>query len=623
VTAPGRGTQPERALQGTQPLPVVPRRFRSLASRLVALGLGQMILLAVTAVVVFIAEGPHEPADPEDKLPPAVVTRLEILVDNPVALSAELERLHRQRVEVSLYDEARLLIASNVDPPLAIPPRPPRRRPPGPPGADNRPPSGDDRPASADRRPLDGADRSPSRADNRPPSGDDRPPSADHRPPDGADRPPSSADHRPPSGDDRPASADDRPASADRRPLDGADRPLSRADNRPPSGDDRPLSADRRPPDGADRPPPPDGDRPPGDRPPGGPPGADDRGANGTIPSGRVLSARNRLVMAFHPHGQRGMLVARGVHGEPPGLTGPLLLLGGGFVILVIGALITARWIVRPIERLSRTARALGSGDLQARSRLDRADEIGELGHRFDEMAERISSLLITEKELLANVAHELRTPLTRIGVALDLANEGDSEAARASLVEIAVDVSELETIVDDILTAMRFELAPGKVPAQLPLRRAVVPAREIAVAAADRLRARHPERPLEVALDSGDAAIHVDPVLFRRVIDNLLENAHKYTPDTRSPITLAVARDGDAVVFDVRDRGIGISGEDLPRVFTAFFRSDRSRSRETGGVGLGLTLARRIVEAHGGAIDVASTINVGTEMRVTVPVTA
>ncbi|HET9626405.1 MAG TPA: HAMP domain-containing sensor histidine kinase, partial [Kofleriaceae bacterium] len=344
----------------------------------------------------------------------------------------------------------------------------------------------------------------------------------------------------------------------------------------------------------------------------------------------RWRAARHRLILPLHVHGRRGTLVARGVHGAPPGLTGPLLVLVGGVLILVIGALITARWIVRPIERLSRTARALGSGDLAARSRLDRNDEIGELGHRFDEMAERITGLLVTEKELLANVAHELRTPLTRIGVALDLANEGDAEAARASIVEIAVDVSELETIVDDILTAMRFEIAPGKGPAQLPLRRALVPAAEIAIAAAERLRARHPRRPLEVEVADDLPTIHVDPVLFRRVIDNLLENAHKYTPDGDSPIVLKVGHErlgsasphGD-ICFEIRDQGVGISAEDLPRIFTAFFRGERSRSRETGGVGLGLTLARRIVEAHAGAIDVSSTVNVGTAVRVTVPVVA
>jgi two-component system, OmpR family, sensor kinase len=501
--------------------PAPPRRFRSLASRLVALGVLQLVLLAVTAIVVFIAEGPHEQADPEDRLTPAAVARLESLVDSPSALSDALEVLRTERVEISLYDENHQLIASNVDPPLAIP-RPGRKfrksdgRPPGPP-PDDRSPPGDDRKPAPDEK---------------------SPPSDDRRPP---------GEHR------------------------------SRADERR-----------------------------------GGPPDGS--------PRGRGFSGRYRLIRPFHAHGARGVLVARGVHGEPPGLTGPLLVLFGGFAILVIGALITARWIVRPIERLSRTARALGSGDLQARSRLDRADEIGELGHRFDEMADRIAGLLVTEKELLANVAHELRTPLTRIGVALDLANEGDGEAARASLAEIAVDVSELETIVDDILTAMRFEIAPGKGPAQLPLRRASVPAGEIVVAAADRLRAGRSTRPLEVTADDDLPAIHVDPVLFRRVIDNLLENAHKYTPDPDAAIELAAWHAGSDVVFEVRDRGIGISPEDLPRIFTAFFRGERSRSRETGGVGLGLTLATRIVEAHGGTIEATSTVNVGTTVRVTIP---
>jgi signal transduction histidine kinase len=325
------------------------------------------------------------------------------------------------------------------------------------------------------------------------------------------------------------------------------------------------------------------------------------------------------MVAPYHPHGIHGFAVARGTRGGPPGITGPILVLVCGFVILVGGAFLVARWIVRPIEHLTRTARALGGGNLGARSELDRKDEIGELGRRVDEMAERIQGLLVTEKELLANVAHELRTPLTRIGVALDLASEGDGAAARASLAEIAVDVSELETIVDDILTAMRFEIV-GSTGAKLPLRRAIVPPSEIAAAAADRLRGRHPDRRLEVEVADGLPTIDVDPMLFRRVIDNLIQNAHKYSPDHETPIVLAVRGADTNVVFEVRDKGIGISSEDLPRVFTAFFRGDRSRSRETGGVGLGLTLAKRIVEAHGGTIDVASDVGKGTTVRVTIP---
>src|SRR6202000_3073687 len=121
--------------------------------------------------------------------------------------------------------------------------------------------------------------------------------------------------------------------------------------------------------------------------------------------------------------------------------------------------------------QLSRMATSLGKGDLSARSELTRSDEVGDVARAFDEMAERIQKLLQTEKELLANVAHELRTPLARIRVALEIASEGDAETARLSLSEIAVDLAELESLVDDVLTAARFELTEStSTGASLPL---------------------------------------------------------------------------------------------------------------------------------------------------------
>lgn len=449
-----------------------PRRFRSLSSRLALIGVAQMALITLTSFIVFIAEGPRKQGDPDQVLDTATVHRLEALFDDKTKLNAALDDIHDQRVAVSIYDDQRNLLATNVDPPLTAPP--PHREPPH--------------------------------------EGERREPPRDWRP------------HWP----------------------------------------------------------------------------------------------RN-FFMPFHPNDAHDLIVAAGIKPGPAGLLGPLLTLVLGFGIMIGGAIIVARWIVRPIERLTRTARTLGAGDLSARTRLDRSDEIGELGTRVDEMAERIQGLLYTEKELLANVAHELRTPLARIGVALDIANEGDVEAARGSLAEIAVDVSELETIVDDILTAMRFEIV-GSTGAKLPLRRGVVPPREIATAASDRLHARHPNRALNVKVASDLPEIDVDPMLFRRVIDNLIQNAHKYTPDHEKPIELELQPAGGGVAFEVRDHGIGISQDDLPRVFTAFFRGDRSRSRETGGVGLGLTLAKRIVEAHGGTIDVASEYGKGTSVRVWLP---
>ncbi len=280
------------------------------------------------------------------------------------------------------------------------------------------------------------------------------------------------------------------------------------------------------------------------------------------------------------PHGWAG-----GPPGPPPhhliepGLYPPLLTFLCGLVIVGLGAWLTAAWFRR---------------------------------------------LLLSEKELLANVSHELRTPLARIRVALDLAAEGDAETARVSLSEIATDLAELELLVDDVLTATRFELAAGGAAGVFDLRREQVEARSVVQQAAARFRGAHPARVLEVGADRGPAGIQprveIDPMLFRRVLDNLLENAHKYSPDPAAPIALDTHTESQSAIFEVKDRGVGIPADDLPHVFSPFFRGERSRDRRSGGVGLGLTLARRIVEAHAGRISIESRPGGGTTARVALP---
>ena len=322
-------------------------------------------------------------------------------------------------------------------------------------------------------------------------------------------------------------------------------------------------------------------------------------------------------------NGKECLLIARFEHQRPGPL--PLILTGlSGFVVLGVGAFLTARWIARPLTRLSRMAISLGQGDLRARSELTRNDEVGEVARAFDEMAERIQRLLQTEKELLANVAHELRTPLSRIRVALEIAGEGDAEAVRASLGEIAVDLAELEALINDVLTAARFELADGVAKGSgFALHLQELAPRAIGERSAELFRNRHPTRPFSSTFVDGEGVFDVDPMLLRRVIDNLLENAHKYSPEPDSEISLSVSEEAGRACFAVRDRGLGIPAEDLPRVFTAFFRGERSRSRGSGGVGLGLTLAKRIVEAHGGSIEVESQPGSGSTFRAFLPVHA
>lgn len=312
------------------------------------------------------------------------------------------------------------------------------------------------------------------------------------------------------------------------------------------------------------------------------------------------------------------LVMTGGLH--PVSFTRPTAFLAAVLLALAIGSIPFARGIAAPLERLTAAARALGSGDLSARSGIDRGDEVGELSRAFDEMAERLERLVRSEKELLANVSHELRTPLARLRVAVDLAAEGDLDRARRYLGEMTADLTELTRLVEDILTAARLDLAAGRsASAELPLRREPVDSADLLGRAADRFRAAHADRPLDLAIEEPLPALDGDPALLRRVLENLLDNAHKYS-EPGAPVALSARADGGAILVEVRDRGIGIDAADLPRLFTPFFRTDRSRARGTGGVGLGLALARRIVEAHGGRIGAESVPGKGTLVRFTVP---
>jgi signal transduction histidine kinase len=305
----------------------------------------------------------------------------------------------------------------------------------------------------------------------------------------------------------------------------------------------------------------------------------------------------------------------------PPPLEPLLVFLVSGFLIVGVGSFLTARWVLSPIKTLSLTANALGSGDLRARAKLSREDEFGELGRAFDEMAERLQHLVLAERELLASISHELRTPLARLSVALDLAEEAGGNAGQAPLHEMHQDIAEIESLIDDILTTVRLDLELGRAPSSgfsLHLER-VTPA-ELCERAAERFAARHPDRPLVTDFGEKLPTLSVDPALFRRVLDNLLENADKYTTVARVPIALRAHARDECIVFEVADRGIGIAPEDVPRVFTPFFRGERSRSRSGGGVGLGLTLAKRIVDAHDGIIEIDSAVGRGTTVCVSLP---
>ncbi|MBK6849604.1 MAG: HAMP domain-containing histidine kinase [Proteobacteria bacterium] len=314
-------------------------------------------------------------------------------------------------------------------------------------------------------------------------------------------------------------------------------------------------------------------------------------------------------------------------HDDP--LVHLLLWLPVVLLVLAVGSIPLLRAILAPLERVTRAARAVAAGDLTARAELSRADELGELARSFDRMVARVEQLLRHEKELLANVSHELRTPLARLRVALELAEIDAAAATPDRLRAMGTDLAELEQLVDDLLTSARLELAQegGGLPPLRPERLGVA---ALVDGAAQRCRARHPAEPISVVLDErvAQSVVVGDAVLLRRVLDNLLANALEHGGAGRG-LTLGAqgvaggARSDAMLELSVRDYGRGIAVADLPHVFEPFFRGDRSRSRHSGGVGLGLSLCRRIVLAHHGTITAECPPEGGTLVRVTLPATA
>ena len=299
---------------------------------------------------------------------------------------------------------------------------------------------------------------------------------------------------------------------------------------------------------------------------------------------------------------------------QSPGFPWIFFLPLGAGVLLVVGAatLWFSRRLVRPLDQLADAARRFGSGDTGARAALHRDDELGDVGRAFDDMASRTAALISSQRQLMGDVSHELRTPLARIRVALELAAE-DPVAAKDVLADVGCDLDEIDQLIEDILTTARLDSE------RAPISRQATPLAEVAERSAARFAARHPGRALEKDIEKPERTIECDPVLLRRALDNLLDNAAKYSaPD--APVKLTVHPDGSALAFEIVDRGIGMTAEELERAGTPFWRADGSRARKTGGVGLGLALARRIARAHGGDVVLASRPGAGTTARLEIP---
>jgi two-component system, OmpR family, sensor kinase len=296
----------------------------------------------------------------------------------------------------------------------------------------------------------------------------------------------------------------------------------------------------------------------------------------------------------------------------------PALAAAGAAAIFVAGAWLAGR-LLRPVARLTETAAAIARGrSFGRRVPVDRRrDELGEMAATFNDMLDRLEEAYRAQQRFVADASHELRSPLTAIQANLDLlARRADlSEAERQEAVEEARrETRRLVRLVADLLALARADAGVPLVIRPVELDRVLMDAFQQVRHQADghTMSVEH----LEPAVAPGDADRLKELFLI------LLDNALKYTPRGRGVWVALRRRDGAAEV-KVRDEGIGISPEDLPRVFERFYRADPARTRDPTSTGLGLAIAKWITEQHGGTIVLESAPGQGTTATVRLPLGA
>src|ERR1700692_773227 len=316
----------------------------------------------------------------------------------------------------------------------------------------------------------------------------------------------------------------------------------------------------------------------------------------------------------------------------PPGprvFFGPHDIPGLGITIAVISSglmcYLLAWSMTSPVTRLRKAAQSLAAGDLSARTGAPasgRHDEMTELMRDFDRMAERIEGLVDSQSRLVKDVLHELRSPLARLSVALGLARQRTkAETApelNGSLNRIELEADRLNQLIQRLLTISRLETGTDG------LRRTTFSLRGMVELVAHDADYETPGRGWRVAAEGSDEfLVEADPDLLRSAVENVVRNATRYTAEgTKVDVRLdrQQAATGDVIIVRVVDSGPGFPGEALQKIFEPFYRLYNARNQQTGGAGLGLSIAERAIKLHGGQLRASNRKEGGLEVEIRIP---
>jgi len=286
-------------------------------------------------------------------------------------------------------------------------------------------------------------------------------------------------------------------------------------------------------------------------------------------------------------------------------------------VVASLGGLFLANKALKPVDEITKTARMITSKRLDQRIKLRKTkDEIGRLAETFNDMISRLGQSFKQIRQFSADASHELRTPLTILKGEMEvgLRRRRRPEEYRKILNSNLEEVNHMTQIVDDLLFLSKADMGEvhlQKHPINLTKLVSEVGAQTKMIAMAKDIK-------VHISKDS-DVPVIGDRLRLRELLLNLVDNAVKYTPEG-GEMMISLERDDDRVKLRVMDNGIGIPTEDQPHIFDRFFRVDKARSREAGGSGLGLSICKWIVEAHGGEISVESEVTKGSLFTVTLP---
>jgi two-component system sensor histidine kinase CpxA len=274
-----------------------------------------------------------------------------------------------------------------------------------------------------------------------------------------------------------------------------------------------------------------------------------------------------------------------------------------------------------PVTRLRKAAQSLAAGDLSARTGAPasgRRDELTELMRDFDRMAERIEGLVDSQSRLLKDVSHELRSPLARLSVALGLARQRSTPELDGSLNRIELEADRLNQLIQRLLTISRLESGTDGI------RKTKLSLRELVEQVAHDAEYETPGRGCRVTSDATDEfLVEADPDLLRSAVENVVRNATRYTAEgTTVEVRLERQQSahGQEIVVRVLDSGPGVPDEALQKIFEPFYRLDDARNRQTGGAGLGLSIADRAIRLHGGQLRASNRKEGGLEMEIRIP---